>query len=117
MNIQKHLTSVNISIALIALILAYFIYHAFIKKNYNASFNRYTPSNSGNRPNSTGTNGIDRNKTLSYGSRGVEVKLLQEWLNNRGATPPLVIDGIFGELTKAALVAETGRSSTTLDQI
>lgn len=117
MNIQKHLTAVNISIALIAFIVLYFVYHAFIKNKLKATSHSLNTTTSNNGFNSTTFDQIDRNKILSYGSRGVEVKLLQEWLNNRGATPQLVLDGIFGELTLEALIQETGRESTTLDQI
>jgi peptidoglycan hydrolase-like protein with peptidoglycan-binding domain len=43
--------------------------------------------------------------TLRRGSRGPAVEELQTKLNNVGATPPLAADGIFGPLTKAAVVA------------
>lgn len=43
--------------------------------------------------------------TLRRGSRGAAVEELQTKLNNVGADPPLVVDGIFGPLTKAAVVA------------
>lgn len=43
--------------------------------------------------------------TVRYGSRGPAVEELQEKLNNYGTTPPLVVDGIFGPLTRAAVIA------------
>jgi peptidoglycan hydrolase-like protein with peptidoglycan-binding domain len=42
--------------------------------------------------------------TLRQGSTGASVRELQQKLNDRGAVPPLKIDGIFGPLTHAAVV-------------
>ena len=42
---------------------------------------------------------------IRQGSTGVAVQELQQKLNNGGATPPLVVDGIFGSKTRAAVVA------------
>lgn len=50
---------------------------------------------------------------LRQGSRGPEVAELQEKLNRAGAEPPLVPDGIFGSLTRAAVV--TFQSTHGLD--
>jgi peptidoglycan hydrolase-like protein with peptidoglycan-binding domain len=52
---------------------------------------------------------VQRNNTASHptiliGSTGATVTELQEKLNDRGATPPLKIDGIFGPKTRAAVV-------------
>lgn len=52
------------------------------------------------------------NKTLSKGTRGVNVRDLQNELNSAGQS--LTADGIFGSKTEAALIAVTGRSSITL---
>jgi peptidoglycan hydrolase-like protein with peptidoglycan-binding domain len=46
---------------------------------------------------------------LSQGAHGVEVEHLQIRLNEDGAQPPLVVDGDFGGLTHAAVVAFQGR--------
>jgi peptidoglycan hydrolase-like protein with peptidoglycan-binding domain len=43
--------------------------------------------------------------TVRVGSRGEAVEELQQKLNTDGATPALVVDGIFGPLTRAAVVA------------
>lgn len=40
---------------------------------------------------------------VKYGSRGGNVKKLQQLLNQKGATPPLAVDGIFGPKTLAAV--------------
>jgi peptidoglycan hydrolase-like protein with peptidoglycan-binding domain len=50
---------------------------------------------------------------LEYGSRGENVKALQGYLNTKISTPyePLVVDGIFGELTQAALNRTIGKKS------
>ena len=42
--------------------------------------------------------------TILTGSKGGLVKLAQTRLNQRGATPKLVVDGDFGPLTKAAVI-------------
>jgi peptidoglycan hydrolase-like protein with peptidoglycan-binding domain len=43
--------------------------------------------------------------TVRQGSRGPAVEELQQKLNADGAAPPLVADGIFGPMTRAAVVA------------
>jgi hypothetical protein len=52
--------------------------------------------------------------TLRQGSTGASVRELQQKLNDRGAVPPLKIDGIFGPLTHAAVVQfqQTHQDST-----
>ncbi len=42
---------------------------------------------------------------ISYGSRGPDVADAQQLLNQHGATPPLVVDGIFGPKTRQATIA------------
>jgi hypothetical protein len=42
--------------------------------------------------------------TIRYGSRGTSVEEAQTKLNAAGANPPLAVDGIFGPLTRAAVV-------------
>lgn len=44
-------------------------------------------------------------QTLSQGTRGFHVQLLQRLLNKNGARPPLVEDGVFGRLTQGAVTA------------
>ena len=52
---------------------------------------------------------------LQQGSSGAEVEHLQTRLNQDGATPPLVVDGSFGPLTRAAVVAFQGRHGLGAD--
>lgn len=49
--------------------------------------------------------GTSIHPTIRQGSNGPAVEELQEKLNADGATPPLVVDGIFGPLTRGAAVA------------
>jgi len=49
--------------------------------------------------------GTTSHPTVRYGSNGPAVEELQQKLNQAGAAPPLVVDGIFGPLTRAAVVA------------
>jgi len=44
----------------------------------------------------------EQRRMIRMGSQGKEVTYAQERLNAHGATPPLVIDGIFGRLTRKA---------------
>ena len=54
-------------------------------------------------PGNTGVNPVNMGLNLRNGSRGQEVSILQTLLNGDGANPPLVVDGIFGAKTEAAL--------------
>ncbi|GAB4115139.1 MAG: hypothetical protein Fur005_23040 [Roseiflexaceae bacterium] len=49
--------------------------------------------------------GTSTHPTIRYGSRGPAVEELQQKLNDNGATPALDPDGIFGPLTRAAVIA------------
>ncbi len=49
--------------------------------------------------------GAPAHRTLRVGTRGPDVEDLQNRLNAAGATPALEPDGIFGRLTRAAVVA------------
>lgn len=51
------------------------------------------------------------------GSRAIPVKLLQRLLNKKGAAPALAEDGIFGPLTKAAVLAFRKQESLAQDGI
>jgi peptidoglycan hydrolase-like protein with peptidoglycan-binding domain len=55
--------------------------------------------------------------TVRYGSRGPAVEELQQKLNQYGTTPPLVVDGIFGPLTRAAVVAFQQENGLAADGI
>jgi hypothetical protein len=46
---------------------------------------------------------------LHQGSRAIPVKLLQRLLNKKGAAPRLAEDGVFGPMTRAAVVAFQAR--------
>jgi hypothetical protein len=65
------------------------------------------PATSGGLQISQLSKSLDKNKTLSQGSTGLEVKEMQRQL---GVTQ----DGIFGPLTLQALQSKAGVSSTTL---
>jgi peptidoglycan hydrolase-like protein with peptidoglycan-binding domain len=52
---------------------------------------------------------------LREGAHGPDVEHLQTRLNQDGATPPLVVDGWFGPLTKAAVIAFQGRHGLATD--
>jgi len=52
---------------------------------------------------------------LRVGASGPEVEHLQTRLNEDGAAPPLVVDGRFGPLTRAAVVAFQGRHGLAAD--
>ncbi len=65
---------------------------------------------------STGTTSSTLNTglILAKGSKGAEVRELQSQLNARGASPVIVVDGVFGKLTEIALKAVTGTDRITL---
>lgn len=52
---------------------------------------------------------------MKVGSRGAEVSELQKFLNTKGAN--LVVDGVFGPLTKAAVVKFQADNALTADGI
>lgn len=63
------------------------------------------------------TKGLNLDLALSKGSRGQEVVKLQEMLNAFEVNNPLVLDGIFGNLTEAKLKRlNNGVGSITLRQ-
>jgi peptidoglycan hydrolase-like protein with peptidoglycan-binding domain len=47
---------------------------------------------------------------ISYGSRGKDVIDAQQLLNQHGAAPPLVVDGIFGPKTRQATIEFRSRA-------
>ena len=53
--------------------------------------------------------------TIKIGSRGASVKTLQTLLNSNGAN--LTVDGIFGQLTKIAVLSFQGEKGLTKDGI
>lgn len=55
--------------------------------------------------------------TLSSGSRGFEVVVLQVQLNARGAAPALKVDGSFGPKTKAAVIAFQKKAGLATDGV
>ncbi|HSL34485.1 MAG TPA: peptidoglycan-binding domain-containing protein [Candidatus Limnocylindrales bacterium] len=55
--------------------------------------------------------------TLRKGSRGPSVVDLQGRLNDRGADPPLATDGIFGKLTKAAVISYQSKNGLDPDGV
>ncbi|PWT74004.1 MAG: hypothetical protein C5B60_07415 [Chloroflexi bacterium] len=55
--------------------------------------------------------------TLRTGSRGEDVRELQQLLNRHGASPPLIVDGSFGPRTDVAVRAFQNRRSLVVDGI
>jgi len=69
---------------------------------------------------STSSSSSPIGSVLKRGSRGEEVRKLQELFNNYLLTPPLKRleeDGKFGILTEEGLYMATGRKSITLEQM
>lgn len=58
---------------------------------------------------------LDERRNLGIGTKGGEVRVLQQLLNEDGASPALTVDGDFGPKTLAALQSEAGRDEITLD--
>lgn len=56
-------------------------------------------------------------RLLRSGSRGEDVRHAQDRLNAHGATPPLVLDGIFGPLTRKATVGYQRTHALTADGV
>ncbi|MGD1804219.1 peptidoglycan-binding domain-containing protein [Dapis sp. BLCC M126] len=65
----------------------------------------------------TATQTTTTRPTLSLNSTGEDVKYLQTVLNGTVADNSLVVDGIFGNLTKAAVIAFQKRYGLTADGI
>lgn len=65
----------------------------------------------------TGTQTTTTRPTISLDSTGEDVKDLQKVLNATVANNSLVVDGIFGNLTKAAVIAFQKRYGLTADGI
>jgi len=74
------------------------------------------PGGSGTPSNGGGLAQLDYTRILGIGTRGAEVSELQRLLNEDGARPALTVDGIFGPLTQAALLAEKNQDEITLNQ-
>src|SRR3954452_91715 len=55
--------------------------------------------------------------TVRQGSKGDEVKAAQNKLNHSGASPMLVVDGVFGPLTKAAAIKLQGEKKLWKDGV
>ena len=65
----------------------------------------------------TGTQTTTTRPTISLGSTGEDVKDLQKVLNATVADTSLVVDGIFGNLTKEAVIAFQKYYGLTADGI
>jgi len=91
-----------LSIAFLAVIIGLIIYFN-IRRVRNGSIGRVVPFLPGERnPSEPGQLNCD--KDLKIGSRGEEVRLIQQWIN-RGAEggKKITEDGIFGPVTESAL--------------
>lgn len=103
----------HIVILLLLLIVIFIVFLIISKKNSNTnstnSISNSNPSTSGGGIIGSVTGVFSGSFPLHKGSVGNNVKLLQNYLNSKGAS--LVPDGIFGSLTLAALMKYTGLSS------
>lgn len=110
-------------VLLLLLILAY-----FQRDKIKALFSKSTTTGGGTTSggsntttttnNTTTTTAINKDKSLSLGSKGQEVEELQR-LINKNITPPmvmLVVDGNFGPKTEAALLNVAKVKSITINQ-
>lgn len=91
---------------------------------------RNSGNNNNNNNNNSGGNAggsttptpaaIDYDLKLKFGSRGQEVRILQNWINRDGGKDSkgrkLVEDGIFGQNTKDALYNLKGKTELSLNQ-
>jgi peptidoglycan hydrolase-like protein with peptidoglycan-binding domain len=60
--------------------------------------------NTGSPSTGNGSSPGSGRRMISYGSQGKDVVDAQQLLNQHGAAPPLVIDGIFGPKTRQATI-------------
>ena len=105
---KKKIIIIIIIVAILG-IASFFIY----KKQKKAS----GASTGGSSGNSNLTTNQPSTFPLKNGSRGNEVKILQSTLNKTGQTAiPLVVDGIFGTKTEAALYEKVGLKQLTKNQ-
>ena len=68
-------------------------------------------------PNAPADAGTSTHPQIKWGSKGPAVEELQEKLNNAGADPALVVDGIFGPKTHSAVVSFQGDFGLATDGI
>ncbi|MCW5907309.1 MAG: hypothetical protein KIS94_05585 [Chitinophagales bacterium] len=106
MAVEKDNTMYWVAAAVLLLVIILLL--MFWKKNQSPK----PPSGNNTESNGTvfdNTQNLDFNRILRKGVTGNEVKLLQAWLG-------VSIDGIFGPVTEAALLAKKGVAEITLNQ-
>lgn len=122
---MNKLSKILLISSLVGIIILTFV---LTKKPRNKSSNQYDyvsgSSNVSNSPSST----INKNKILKLGTRGPEVKILQEKLNQKevwyvnpstglSTKKKLKIDGIFGDKTASKLFFSKNKISITLNEL
>lgn len=92
-----------------------------LKKLKSGASGTGNPGASGTGGNTSGSSGgtsapakLDENKLLYKGSRGAEVRELQNLLNAVQPSNALTADGVFGSLTENKLFSLTGQRQITL---
>lgn len=84
-------------------LLAHELTHTLQQTGGAARVQRQENVNTGS-PSTNGSSSSGGRRMISYGSRGPDVADAQQLLNQHGAAPPLVIDGIFGPKTRQATI-------------
>lgn len=107
------MTGKQIVILIIVVIVIFILLNVFLKKKNNT--NSSTSNTNTNHSNGVGGSIVDNLPLVGFplkkGSIGMNVSTLQAYLNSKGAS--LDVDGIFGNLTLAALKQYTGLSEVS----
>ena len=85
-------------------LLAHELTHTLQQTGGVARVQRQENVNTGSPLTGNGSSPGSGRRMISYGSRGKDVIDAQQLLNQHGAAPPLVIDGIFGPKTRQATI-------------
>jgi hypothetical protein len=85
-------------------LLAHELTHTLQQRGGVARVQRQENVNTGSPSTGNGSSPGSGRRMISYGSQGKDVVDAQQLLNQHGAAPPLVIDGIFGPKTRQATI-------------
>jgi hypothetical protein len=85
-------------------LLAHELTHTLQQTGGVARVQRQENVNTGSPSTGNGSSPGSGRRMISYGSQGKDVVDAQQLLNQHGAAPPLVIDGIFGPKTRQATI-------------
>jgi hypothetical protein len=85
-------------------LLAHELTHTLQQTGGVARVQRQENVNTGSPSTGNGSSPGSGRRMISYGSRGKDVIDAQQLLNQHGAAPPLVVDGIFGPKTRQATI-------------